>query len=148
MYFQDVKRKTNLKKKIVFCWHLEKNENRRIRIRIRIHQSKAWICGSISGSGSNPKGHGSATLTITNNFGKIFSYLFHPCHYIVNKDYGTVLNQIKSLVRIISSRKYYVYFSKLLPLQFKLVLASSIQPQNLKAVRSCFNALYQLLMFH
>ncbi len=63
MYRQKV-----ISKKNFSCWHLERTgENSRIRIcmririRIRIHQSEVWI----SGSGSVPKFHGSATLDKT-----------------------------------------------------------------------------------
>jgi hypothetical protein len=46
------------------------------RIRIRIHESKAWIRGSSSGSGSTPKYHVSATL-VSRHVSKISLGLFY-----------------------------------------------------------------------
>jgi hypothetical protein len=83
MYLQKVLSRKSCVTKLVFCWHLQVNdENSRIRIqdpdsdplvrgmdpRIRIHWSEAWIHGI--GSGSTPKCHGSAKLLNMNSESK------------------------------------------------------------------------------
>ncbi len=57
----------------------DENSRIRIRIRIRINKSEAWIRGSRSGSrsGSTPKCHGSAILTVGNPFLLKKSLLFY-----------------------------------------------------------------------